>query len=229
MSGPLILVVEDEPSLRAFITELLRAHDLTVVTATCIKEAMLEMTTRSPDVVLLDLGLPDGDGIDVVRRVRAWSTVPILVVSARGRESDKVTALDAGADDYLTKPFGAGELMARLRVALRHRAASASSPDSVFRVDRLEVDQDRREVRVDGVIVGLTPIEYKLLATFVQHAGRVLTHAQILRLVWGPAHVRQTHYVRVHVHALRKKIELDPNQPRLLLTEIGVGYRLLDG
>jgi two-component system KDP operon response regulator KdpE len=169
------------------------------------------------------------DGLAFVLRVRTWSAVPIIVVSARGREADKIEALDAGADDYLTKPFAAGELLARLRVALRHRARlSPAEAAPVFRVGRLEVDRARREVRVAGALVALTPVEFKLLDTLVQHAGRVLTHAQILKLVWGPAYVRHTHYVRVHVHALRKKIEEDPNLPRVLVTETGVGYRLRD-
>jgi two-component system KDP operon response regulator KdpE len=226
---PVVLLVEDEAPVRAFVTELLRSHDMQVVTAETLREAMVQATTRSPDVIVLDLGLPDGDGLDVVRRVRTWSVVPIVVVSARGRESEKVEALDAGADDYLTKPFGAGELLARLRVALRHRARLAGpAPSPVFEVDRLRVDLARREVRVAGEVVALTPMEFKLLEVLVQHAGRVLTHAQILKLVWGPSHVRHTHYVRVHVHALRKKLELDPNEPRLLVTETGVGYRLRD-
>jgi two-component system, OmpR family, KDP operon response regulator KdpE len=229
MSGALVLVVEDELPVRAFVTELLRAQGLAVVTAGTLAEAMLEVTTRAPEVILLDLGLPDGDGLSFVKRVRAWSAVPIVVVSARGREADKIEALDAGADDYLTKPFAAGELLARLRVALRHRALRAGAePTPRFVVGPLAVDRARREARVDGVLVALTPVEWKLLDTLVENAGRVLTHRQILLAVWGPAHVRHTHYVRVHVHALRKKIEADPNVPRLLVTETGVGYRLRD-
>jgi two-component system, OmpR family, KDP operon response regulator KdpE len=228
-AAPLVLVVEDEAPVRSFVTELLRAQDLVVVAAGSLREAMLQVTTRAPDVIVLDLGLPDGDGLDFVTRVRTWSTAPIIVVSARGREADKIEVLDAGADDYLTKPFAAGELLARLRVALRHRALlSPSDPTPVFEVGWLHVDRARRDVRVGGELVSLTPVEFKLLDTLVQNAGRVLTHTQILKLVWGPAHVRQTHYVRVHVHALRKKIEVDPNQPRILLTETGVGYRLRD-
>lgn len=226
--APLVLIVDDEPAMRAFLTALLTAHELQVVSASSCREADLQATTRAPELVLLDLGLPDGDGIDWVRRFRAWSTAPVVVLSAREREHDKVEALDAGADDYLTKPFGAGELMARVRVALRHRATSANAPEPVFRVGDLEVDRARRELRVDGALVPLTQTEWKLLELFTRHAGRVLTHAQILREVWGPAHLRQTHYVRVHVHALRRKIERDANEPRHLVTETGVGYRLRD-
>jgi two-component system KDP operon response regulator KdpE len=228
-SAARILVVEDEAPIAAFVRTLLEAHGYDVDVAVDLREALVAVTTKAPDAVLLDLGLPDGDGVELVRRMRAWSTIPVIVVSARGREGDKVDALDAGADDYLTKPFGAGELLARVRVALRHRAREGTAgPEPRFVVGPLDVDLARREVRVNGVEVALTPIEYKLLETLVQHAGKVLTHAQILRLVWGPAYLRHTHYVRVHVHALRKKIEEDPNAPRLLVTETGVGYRLRD-
>jgi two-component system, OmpR family, KDP operon response regulator KdpE len=227
-SPPRVLVVEDEAPVLAFVTELLRAHDLGVFTATTLKEALLEVTTRAPDVILLDLGLPDGDGLAFVQRVRTWAETPIIVVSARGREADKVEALDAGADDYLTKPFSAGELMARIRVALRHRARAAGAPSPVFEVGPLRVDLGRRTVTSSGAPVSLTPTEYKLLELLVQHAGRVVTHTHALREVWGPAHVRHPHYVRVHVYALRKKIEPDPDRPQLIVTETGVGYRLRD-
>ena len=221
----LVVVVEDEAPIAAFLETLLSAQGLDVVVSGSIADALVQLTTRSPSVVLLDLGLPDGDGLELVRRLRAWSTVPVIVLSARGREADKVEALDAGADDYLTKPFGAAELLARLRVALRRRARAADQP-AVVSLGRVEVDLALREVRVEGQPVALTPIEYRLLEVFVQHPGRVLPHTHLLKEVWGPAYVRHTHYVRVHMHALRKKIEADPNQPTLLLTETGVGYRL---
>ena len=178
---------------------------------------------------MLDLGLPDADGIDLTRQLREWSRVPIIVISARGREDDKVAALDAGADDYLTKPFGVAELLARMRVALRH-AAAAAQPDAAqsFEQGDLKVDLVRRQVWRQGQEVHLTPIEYRLLTLFVQHAGKVLTHRQILKEVWGPGYATQTHYVRVHLAELRKKIEADPARPRLLVTEPGVGYRLRD-
>lgn len=224
--GALVLVVEDEAPIAAFLTTLLDAHGYRTVIATSLREGLMEATTRSPDLILLDLGLPDGDGLELVRRLRQWSATPIIVVSARGREADKIEALDAGADDYLTKPFGGGELLARLRVAMRHRPGVPTS--ALLATGPVVMDLERREVKVDGRAIELTPIEFKLLELFLRHAGRVLTHALILREVWGPGAVRQTHYVRVHVHALRKKIEVDPNQPALLRTESGVGYRFGD-
>jgi two-component system KDP operon response regulator KdpE len=176
--------------------------------------------------VILDLGLPDLDGVEVVRRLREWSTVPVIVLSARTREQDKIAALDAGADDYLTKPFGAGELLARLRVALRHAASRGAPGEPAFRVGELAVDLVARRVQLAGVEVHLTPIEYRLLAMLVRHAGLVVTHRQLLRDVWGPAYVEHTHTLRVHMASLRRKIEREPAQPRYLLTELGVGYRL---
>jgi two-component system KDP operon response regulator KdpE len=182
-----------------------------------------------PALILLDLGLPDGDGIDLVRRLRAWSPVPVIVLSARGREGDKVAALDAGADDYLTKPFGVAELLARVRVALRHaRAAVAPSADPVLAVGPIHIDQARHEVAVDGAAVKLTPIEFRLLLLLAQNAGKVLTHRHLLREVWGPGSVEHTHYLRVHMAALRRKVEHDAARPHWLLTEPGIGYRLRD-
>jgi two-component system KDP operon response regulator KdpE len=178
--------------------------------------------------VLLDLGLPDGDGIDLTRQLRSWSAVPILVLSARGQEDDKVVALDAGADDYLTKPFGVNELLARIRVALRHAQETGLPSAQHLRFGALEIDLARREVLRGGEAVHLTPTEYKLLVLLARHAGKVLTHRQILIDVWGPAYANQTHYVRVHMAELRKKIEATPSRPRLLVTEPGVGYRLRD-
>ena len=225
--GPLILIVEDDPQLRRFLRTALGAQDYRLVEAETVKEALIAATTHNPELILLDIGLPDGDGIDLARRVREWSRVPIIVISARGREDDKVAALDAGADDYLTKPFGVNELLARIRVALRHAVAAASSTDApVLEIGPLRMDFARREVTVAGAEVHLTPLEYRLLALLAQNAGKVLTHRQILKEVWGPGAVSETHYLRVFMAQLRRKIEPDPARPRLLLTEPGVGYRM---
>ena len=225
-SGALVLVVEDELAVRRFLRASLASHGYRVVEATTVREAEQLATSHNPDVFLLDLGLPDGDGMTLTRALRAWSRAPIIVLSARGREEDKVDALDAGADDYLTKPFGVNELLARLRVALRHSEGGA--PDSpVLEVGPLRIDLARREVAVSGRDVRLTPTEFKLLVLLARNAGKVLTHGQILREVWGP-NATQTHYVRVQMAELRKKLERDPARPRLLTTEVGVGYRLRD-
>lgn len=231
MSEPsaLVLVVEDETQMRRFLRTALAVQGYRVVEAENAKDAIVAATTRSPELILLDLGLPDADGIDLTRKIREWSRTPIIVISARGREDDKVAALDAGADDYLTKPFSVNELLARIRVALRHAAASASEDGSpVLEVGTLLVDQARREVTVDGREVHLTPIEYRLLLVLARNAGRVLTHRQILKEVWGPPYVNETHYLRVFMTQLRRKIEKDPSRPRLLVTEQGVGYRMRD-
>jgi two-component system KDP operon response regulator KdpE len=225
--GPLVLVVEDEPPMRRFLRTALGAHGYRVLEAETAAQATLMASTHNPELVLLDLGLPDGDGIDLARALREWSRAPIIVLSARGREDDKVAALDAGADDYLTKPFGTRELLARMRVALRHaQQAPGSATTAVLELGPLRIDFARREVSRDGAIVRLTPIEYRLLALLARNAGKVLTHRQILKEVWGPGYVSQSHVVRVHVAELRKKIEPDPARPRLLETEPGVGYRL---
>jgi two-component system KDP operon response regulator KdpE len=225
--GQSILVIEDEPQMRKFLRASLTSHGFRVVEAGTARDGESLATTNAPDLVLLDLGLPDGDGIDLVRRLREWSRVPILVVSARGREADKVVALDAGADDYLTKPFGVGELLARMRVAFRHaQAGTGAASIPVMTIGSLTIDVARREVMVSDRPVHLTPIEYKLLVLLAQNVGKVLTHRQILQEVWGPAYAGQTHYVRVHMAELRKKIEADPAQPKLLITEPAVGYRL---
>jgi two-component system, OmpR family, KDP operon response regulator KdpE len=222
-----ILVVEDELPMRRFLRTALDAQGYRVIEAETVNEAVIAATTRNPELILLDLGLPDGDGIDLARRLREWSSVPIIVLSARGREADKVEALDAGADDYLTKPFSVGELLARLRVALRHaRQAAASEPGPVLTAGGLSADLAARRVTVDGQELHLTPIEYRLLVYLLRNAGRVLTHRQILKEVWGPPYLGQTHYVRVYMAELRKKIEADPARPKVLLTEPGVGYRL---
>jgi two-component system KDP operon response regulator KdpE len=220
-------MIEDEPQMRHFLRTALESHGYRPVEAGTAREGIAQASGRTPDVILLDLGLPDGDGIDVTRQIRQWSVTPIIVISARGREQDKIQALDAGADDYLTKPFGVGELLARLRVALRHTARPENGkPEPVFAVGQLHVDLEHREVRVAGEEVHLTPTQYKLLAALVRHAGRVRTHRQLLKDVWGPNAVEQTPYLRVYMTQLRHKLEQDPARPRYLTTEIGVGYRL---
>lgn len=228
MSGETLLLVEDESQMRRFLRAALPAHGYRLVEAVSGQEAMVIATSRRPDLILMDLGLPDIDGIDLTRRLRDWSQTPIIVISARGREEDKVGALDAGADDYLTKPFGTAELLARIRVALRHAAARAAStpPPDRFDLGDLSIDLDRREVKRRGEEMHLTPTEYALLVLLAKNAGRVLTHRQILQHVWGPQFATQTHYVRVHMAELRKKVEEEPARPRLIVTEPGVGYRL---
>ena len=222
---PVALVVEDEPQIRRFVRTALESENWRVFEAGTLKEGLSEAATRRPDLVVLDLALPDGDGIDLVRSMRGWSGLPILVLSARGEEKDKIQALDAGADDYLTKPFGIGELLARVR-ALARRGARSDSGEPVFRVGDIEVDFANRRVKRAGQTVRLTPIEYRLLTLLATNAGRVLTHRQILREVWGPAHVEHEHYTRIYMWHLRRKLEADPAQPRFLLTETAVGYRL---
>jgi two-component system, OmpR family, KDP operon response regulator KdpE len=225
-AGPLVLVVEDEAQVRRFLRAALSSRGYRLIEAETVREAEQLATGHNPDVFLLDLALPDGDGMDLARRLREWTRAPIIVLSARGREEDKVNALDAGADDYLTKPFGVNELLARLRVALRHARAGPELP-AVLDAGPLHVDLARREVAVEGREVRLTPTEYRLLALLARHAGKVLTHRQILREIWGP-NATEAHWVRVHMAELRKKIEADPARPRLLVTEPGVGYRLRD-
>ena len=224
--APLVLVIEDEPQMRRFLKASLESHDYGLVEAVNAREGMTQATGRNPDAILLDLGLPDLDGIELTRRLREWSRTPIIVISARGREQDKIAALDAGADDYLTKPFGIGELLARLRVALRHAALPEGEGEPVFEFGDVKVDLAARLVFRKGNEVHLTPIEYKLLASLVRHAGKVLTHRQLLKEAWGPNAVEQTHYVRVYMTQLRHKLEDDPSRPKYLLTESGVGYRL---
>jgi two-component system KDP operon response regulator KdpE len=226
--GQLVLLVEDEAAMRRFLRASLQAQGFRFVEAATVREALVAVATHNPDLVLLDLGQPDGDGIALTRTIREGSRVPILVVSARGRESDKVEALDAGADDYLTKPFGMNELLARMRVAFRHHDAERGGRAPVVVVGELHLDLERRQVSVAGVEVHLTPIEYKILALLGRNVGKLLTHQQILEEVWGPAYATHTHYVRVHMAELRKKIERDPARPRILVTEPGVGYRLRD-
>jgi two-component system KDP operon response regulator KdpE len=228
MAEPIIVVIEDEAEIRRFLRVTLHAHNYRLFEAASGADGLVEVATRQPDVVIIDLGLPDLDGLEVIQKIREWSSVPVVVLSARGGERDKVVALDAGADDYIEKPFGTEELLARVRVALRHAAGGPRDKDAVFAVGGLAVDQARRVVKIDGNVVHLTPIEYKILTVLVHHAGKVLTHRQLLREVWGPTHVEHAHYLRVYMGQLRRKIEHDSAQPRYLLTEPGVGYRLVD-
>jgi two-component system KDP operon response regulator KdpE len=225
--GPLVLAIEDERPMLRFLRASLESRGFRFVEATTAREGLAQATGRNPDVILLDLGLPDADGIDLTRRIREWSRTPIVVISARGREQDKIAALDAGADDYLTKPFGLGELLARIRVALRHAARAAGEPEeAVFVLGDLRVDLSNRRVFVRGAEVHLTPTEYKLLLTMVRRAGKVLTHRFLLTEVWGVHAVDQTANLRVYMTQLRHKLEATPAQPRYLMTEPGVGYRL---
>lgn len=233
MSQPVVIVIEDEPQIRRFVRSALEAEGWQVFEAETAKKGLSEAGTRKPDLLVLDLGLPDGDGLVLIRDVRGWSGVPIIVLSARSDEADKIAALDAGADDYLTKPFGVGELLARVRANLRRpRAAmgdgrAAEEADPVFRFGAVEVDRHARLVRRAGAEVHLTPIEYRLLTVLMANAGRVLTQRQLLREVWGPSHAGQSHYLRIYMGHLRQKLETDPAQPQHLLTETAVGYRLL--
>ncbi len=226
--APCVVVIEDEPQIRRFLRASLGAAGYRLFEAATGAGGLVEAASRQPDVLVVDLGLPDTDGLDVIKRVREWSPVPIIVLSARGQESDKIAALDAGADDYLSKPFGVGELLARLRVALRHGARrDGDATESTFVVADFQVDLGRRRVVADGAEVHLTPIEYRLLATLVRHAGKVVTQRQLLGEVWGPNAGEHAHYLRVYMAHLRRKLEKDPARPRWLLTEPGVGYRLL--
>jgi two-component system, OmpR family, KDP operon response regulator KdpE len=226
-TGPLVLLIEDEPPMRRFLRASLTSHGFRLIEAATAREGLAMATSERPALILLDLGLPDGDGITLTRSLREWSSVPIVVISARGREDDKVMALDAGADDYLTKPFGVNELLARIRVAFRHaQAAEGGVTASAIDLGGLRVDLSKHVVTVGEREVHLTPIEYRLVSLLAQHAGKVLTHRHLLKEVWGPGHAEQTHYLRVRMAELRKKIEDNPSQPRWLLTEPGVGYRM---
>lgn len=221
-----VLVVEDELPIRRFLRALLDSHGFRVLEAGSAREGMALLTASSPDLLLLDLGLPDGDGVELTRRIREWSQLPILVLSARTDEQDKVSALDAGADDYLTKPFGANELLARIRVALRRTQRTDEGASTVV-AGPLQIDLATRRVSIDGAAIHLTPIEWRLLVTLARHPGRVLTHRQLLEEVWGRNVAAQPHYVRVFMAQLRRKLEPDPARPRWLVTESGVGYRFV--
>jgi len=223
--APVVLVVEDEQQIRRFVRTALEGEGCRVHECETAKVALIDAGTRKPDLVVLDLGLPDGDGVAVIRDLRAWSQVPVLVLSARSEERDKIRALDTGADDYLTKPFGVGELLARVRALLRRRGAAAGD-SPVFEMGEVRVDLTRRVVERGGQPVHLTPIEYRLLSVLIANAGKVLTHRQLLKDVWGPAYVEHSHYLRIYMGQLRHKLEQDPARPRYLLTELGVGYRL---
>ena len=226
-NAPRILVIEDDKQIRRFLRALLVNQGYSVAEAETAKAGILEATSQPPDLVILDLGLPDREGLDVLREIREWSALPVIVLSARGEERQKVLALDEGADDYLTKPFGASELAARVRVALRRAASFGKEPgEPRFAVGALTVDAGARRVIVEDRDVHLTPIEYRLLVVLVKHAGKVVTHAQLLKEIWGPGCEFESHYLRVLMSQLRHKIEADPARPRYLLTESGVGYRL---
>lgn len=223
--NPVVLVIDDEVQIRRLLKISLETNGYRVFEAANGQAGLAEAAQRRPDAVLLDLGLPDMDGVTVLQRLREWSNVPVVVLSVRDREDDKIAALDNGADDYLTKPFGTGELLARLRVAQRHAQPSADT--AIFKNDRLEVDLTTRTVKVKGRQVKLTATEYALLQLFIRHAGKVLTHRQILKEVWGPTYVEQTHYLRVYMTHLREKLEENPAEPSMFITESGVGYRLM--
>jgi two-component system KDP operon response regulator KdpE len=229
MSGKTqVLVVDDEAAILRFLKPALEANDYAMTSAGTLAEATKRIAAHAPDIVLLDLGLPDGDGKDVIRRAREWSDVPIIVLSARDREAEKIESLDLGADDYVNKPFDVGELLARMRAALRHRMQRKAEVP-VLRVGDIEVDALRHRVMRAGVELKLTPKEFELLSFLARHAGRVITHRQILAAVWGPAHTEDTQYLRVYVGQLRQKIEEKPDDPRIVLTEPGIGYRIAEG
>lgn len=235
MPAPVAILIEDEPQIRRFVRLALEAQGWQVHEAESARRGLLDAGTRKPDLLVVDLGLPDGDGLELIRDVRSWSNVPIVVLSARSDESDKIAALDAGADDYLTKPFGVGELLARVRANLRRPrsgpddsgTSASGEEDPLFRFGEVEIDRQARIVRRKGEEVHLTPIEYRLLMALVANAGRVMTHRQLLKDVWGPSHSEQSHYLRIYMGHLRQKLEADPAQPEHLLTETAVGYRLL--
>jgi two-component system, OmpR family, KDP operon response regulator KdpE len=224
---PVVLVVEDEPLIRQFVRRALTSEGFEVVEADTIRAALAQASSSRPALVLLDLGLPDGDGMDFIRELRGWSEIPVIVLSARTTETDKVQALDAGADDYLSKPFGVAELLARVRAQRRRQASASASSENLIAFGAIRIDLARRTVEKEGAPVHLTPIEYRLLVCMASHPHGVLTHRQLLKQVWGPSYGERNHYVRIHMGALRKKIEADPSRPRHLVTETGIGYRFV--
>jgi two-component system KDP operon response regulator KdpE len=229
-TDPVLIVIEDDPPIRRFLRTGLSTQGFSIFEADSGKQGIVEVGVRKPDLVVLDLGLPDMDGVQVIKEIRSWSAIPIIVLSARSSEQHKIEALDAGADDYLTKPFGIGELLARIRVALRHSIRPLEQELSdVFINANLKVDLLNRLVSIDDTEIHLTPIQYRLLAVLVKHAGKVMTHQQILKEVWGPSYQENAHYLRIYMSQLRQKLENDPTQPKFLLTESGVGYRLKVG
>jgi two-component system, OmpR family, KDP operon response regulator KdpE len=222
-----ILVIEDEPQMQRFLRIVLQGQGYRFIEAQTGQEGLVQAATHSPDIILLDLGLPDIDGLEVTKRLREWNDAPVIILSAREQEQDKIKALDAGADDYLTKPFGAGELLARIRVAIRHKVMRQSATgEPVFILDNLRVDMSQRQVFLNEQEVHLTPIEYKLLTVLIKNAGKVVTHSQLLKEVWGPSYAKETQYLRVYMTQLRHKLESDPARPRFLINEPGIGYRL---
>lgn len=227
MSGARVLIVEDDPGIRRFVRQTLEADGHQVFETDSVRRGLIEVGTRKPDLVVLDLGLPDGDGIDFIADIRKWSAVPIIVLSARVDEQDKIRALDAGADDYLTKPFGVGELLARVRATLRRQRQPGASVDGQVQFGDVKVDLKARLVTRNNQMVHLTPTEFRLLSVLVNNAGRVVTNPQLLREVWGPSHSESGHYLRIYMGHLRQKLENDPTQPVYLLTETAVGYRLM--
>ena len=226
-NAPVVVLVEDEKQIRRFVRAALEAEGCHVFEADTVRQGLIEAGTRKPDLVILDLGLPDRDGVEFIHDLRGWSELPVIVLSARTGEEDKIAALDAGADDYLTKPFGVGELLARVRAALRRRARMGDDGTAVVEFGEVRVDLANRTVERNGQALHLTPIEYRLLTVLVGNAGKVLTHRQILREVWGPSHVESSHYLRIYMGHLRQKLELDPAQPQHIFTETGVGYRFV--
>jgi len=228
-SRAVVILVEDEQQIRRFVKTALEAENCQVFEAETAQRGLIESGTRKPDLIILDLGLPDRDGVEFIRDLRGWSELPVLVLSARTQEKDKIDALDAGADDYLVKPFGIGELLARVRALLRRRARAGLARQSVVEFGNIRVDLGLRSVRRNGAPLHLTPIEYRLLSHLIAHAGKVLTHRQLLQDVWGPSQVENNPSLRVFMAHLRQKIEEDPSQPRYLLTEVGVGYRFVLG
>lgn len=225
---PIAILIEDERQIRRFVRTALEAEGWSVHETDSVRQGLIDSGTRKPDLIILDLGLPDGDGMDFLRDLRGWSTVPVIVLSARVGEQDKIEALDAGADDYLTKPFGVGELLARVRAASRRRREAGAGVGAIFEFGDVKVDLSLRTVHKAGLLVHLTPIEYRLLGLLIANSGKVLTHRQILREVWGPSHTEDGHYVRVYMGHLRQKLEDDPAQPKHILTETAVGYRLVE-